>query len=331
MLWQPAADRVTVALPGARQVVIGDSTGHVHVLPAAGGTVKVEARVEDLSYLGHSAAVTQLAVNADGSLIASAAADNSIRVWETESGKPSAFNVRMEGDAIQGLAFSPDRRVLAVLQGSTLTLINASEGSLEAEFDLGEQHRSMEFAASGRVFVGSDSGVLRQVSNDADGVWKLQRLWQGDRPIDQLAHAQRGDYLIIVDDVGAASQFLLAEGHIGQLELEFPGPVEDIKLSRSGAHAYFRTARWVHRVSLSPNGLRWTDAVLAPKPLQGARMVFGDGNASKHIYLPAARNGIVELVELGFPGSSQPGLLGNYEELLGEWRARLGMRPVPLD
>jgi WD40 repeat protein len=331
LLWQPAADRVTVALPGARHVVIGDSTGHVHVLPAAGGTVKTDARIEDLSYFGHSAAVTQLAVNADGSLIASAAADNSIRVWETESGKPRAFNVRMEGDAIRGLAFSPDLQVLAVLQGSALTLINASDGSREAEFDLGEQHRSMEFAASGRVFVGSDSGVLRQVLSDADGAWTLQRLWQGDRPIDQLAHSRRGDYLIIVDDAGAASQFLLAEGHIGQQQLEFPGPVEDIVLSRGGARAFFRTARWVHRVSLSANGLRWIDGVLAPKPLQGARIVFGDGNSSKRVYLPAARNGIVELVELAFPGSSQPGLLGNYEELLGEWRARLGMQPAPSD
>jgi WD40 repeat protein len=331
LLWRPAADRVTVALPGARHVVIGDSTGHVHVLPAAGGTVKTDARIEDLSFLGHSAAVTQLAVNVDGSLIASAAADNSVRVWETKSGKPRALNVRMEGDAIQDLAFSPDLQVLAVLQGSALTLINASDGLREAEFDLGEQHRSMEFAASGRVFVGSESGVLRQVSSDADGAWTLQRLWQGDRPIDRLAHSRRGDYLVIVDDVGAARQFLLAEGHIGQQQLEFAGPVEDIVLSRSGARAFFRTARWVHRVSLSANGLRWIDGVLAPKPLQGARIVFGDGNSSKRVYLPAARNGIVELVELAFPGSSQPGLLGNYEDLLGEWRARLGVQPVHSD
>ena len=62
------------------------------------------------------------------------------------------------------------------------------------------------------------------------------------------------------------------------------------------------------------------------KPLQGARIVFGDGDAARRAYMPAARNGVVELVELAFPGSSQPGLLGNYLELLGEWRVRLGMQ-----
>lgn len=331
LLWQPSADRVTVALPGGRDVVIGDSTGHVHVLPAAAGTVESNARSEDLSYLGHSAAVTQLAVNDEGSLVASAAADNSIRVWETESGKPHAFNIRMEGDVIRDLAFSPELPVLAVLQGSTVTLLDVIDGATVAEFDLGEQHRSMEFAVAERLFVGSDSGVLSQVSSDPDGAWTLQRLWQGNRPIDQLAHSPRGDYLIIVDDAGAASQLLLGEGHIGELTLALPGPVEDIVIARSGARAYFRTARWVHRVSLSATGLRWIDAVFAPKPLQGARIVFGDGKTTKRAYLPAARNGVVELVELAFPGASQPGLLGNYEELLGEWRSRLGVQQAPAD
>ena len=331
LLWQPSADRVTVGLPGARDVVIGDSAGHLHVLPVAGGTVETEARSEDLSYVGHSAAVTRLAVNIDGSLVASAAADNSIRVWETEFGKPRALNVRLEGDAIRALAFSPDLELLAVLQDATLTLLDVNDGSTVAEFDLGESHRSMVFAASGRLFIGSDSGVLRQVATDAEGVWTMQRLWQGGRPINQLAHSRRGDHLVIVDDTGAAKQFMLAEGHIGELELQFQGPVEDIVFARSGARAYFRTARWVHRVSVSASGLRWIDGVFAPQPLQGARIVFGEGDAARRVYLPAAHNGVVELVELAFPGALQPGLLGNYKELLGEWRARLGIEVAPAD
>jgi hypothetical protein len=239
--------------------------------------------------------------------------------------------VRLEGGAIRTLAFSPDLELLAVLQDTTLTLLDVNDGSTVAEFDLGESHRSMVFAASGRLFIGSDSGVLRQVASDADGVWTMQRLWQGGRPINQLAHSRRGDHLVIVDDTGAAKQFMLAEGHIGELELQFPGPVEDIVFARSGARAYFRTARWVHRVSVSASGLRWVDGVFAPQPLQGARIVFGEGDAARRVYLPAARNGVVELVELAFPGASQPGLLGNFKELLGEWRARLGVEVAPAD
>ena len=92
----------------------------------------------------------------------------------------------------------------------------------------------------------------------------------------------------------------------------------------ASSRAWFRTARWVHRVSLSNDGLRWNDAVFAPKPLQGARIVFGSDAAANRPYLPAARNGFVELVELAFPGSSHPGLFGSRKDLLAEWRKRLG-------
>ena len=87
----------------------------------------------------------------------------------------------------------------------------------------------------------------------------------------------------------------------------------------------------MHRVSVSASGLRWIDGVFAPQPLQGARVEFGEGDAARRAYLPAARNGVVELVELAFPGALQPGLLGNYQELLGEWRARLGVGVAPAD
>jgi len=118
----------------------------------------------------------------------------------------------------------------------------------------------------------------------------------------------------------------MVDGHIGELTLQLPGPVEEIAFGRSASRVLLRTARWVHRVSLTANGLHWVDSVFAPKPLQGARLVFGSGESAKSAYLPTARNGFVELAELAFPGSSQPGLLGNRDELLAEWRARLGLQ-----
>jgi hypothetical protein len=129
---------------------------------------------------------------------------------------------------------------------------------------------------------------------------------------------------VIVDDLGTASLFVLAAGEIGEQVIQFPGPVEEVAFGSSSSRAWFRTARWVHRVGLSVNGLRWIDSVFAPKPLQGAGIVFGSGDNAKRAYLPAARNGFVELVELAFPGSSQPGLFGNRQTLLEEWGARLG-------
>ncbi len=77
-------------------------------------------------------------------------------------------------------------------------------------------------------------------------------------------------------------------------------------------------------------GLIWQDSVLVPKTFPSARVVSGNNSASNRSYLPAVRNGFVELVELNFRGSSNPGLFGNREKLLQEWRPRLqGNTVVP--
>ena len=329
-LWQPSADRVTAALPGAAGLVIGDPAGHVHVLPAGASLEDVKALSDDISFVGHTAEVVRLDIDRAGTLVASAAVDNSIRVWEVDGGKPLPYTLRIDGDTITDMAFSPAAEVLAVLKGATLLLLSVADGATIAEFDLGGVHRSLAFAADGRIYTGGESGALRYLEQDDDGAWSMQQLWTGARAIQHLAASPRGNFLVLVDDVGVASQFMLADGSIGEQILQLPGPVEEVTFRGSGARAYFRTARWVHRASLSVNGLHWIDAVFAPKPLQGARIVFGTGDNSNRAYLPAARHGFVELVELAFPASAQSGLFGNRKELLDEWRARLGVEaPLP--
>jgi WD40 repeat protein len=324
MLWRPSADRVTVALPGGTGFVIGDELGQVHFLSASTRPDEARAAVEDLSYIGHTEEVVGLEVDDSGSLVASAAADDSIRVWDAVTGEPRAWTARLEGDSVSRMTFSPDARILAVLRGSVLTLLDGESGSAAAEFELGEAHPSLAFAADDQLLIGSASGVLSRVARDADGAWTVQQLWRGPRPLLELAHSPRGNYLVIVDDTGLASLFNLVDGHIGERTLQLPGPVEEVAFAHSASRVFVRTARWVHRVNVAAHGLIWIDSVFAPKPLQGARMVFGSGANAKRAYLPAARNGFVELVELAFPGSSYPGLFGNRSELLAEWLSRVG-------
>ncbi|MBT8105249.1 MAG: hypothetical protein HKP05_06370 [Woeseiaceae bacterium] len=323
-LWQSSADRVMVALPGLRDIAIGNPAGEVYILPATAGPADIEALSLQVGYLGHRAAVTALRPDATGERVASAAADNSIRVWDAGSGEPLPWTARIEGDAVADMAFSPSAGELAVLRGASLVVLNVADGNTLAEFDLGEMHRSLSFATEGRIFVGSESGVLRQVARADDGGWSLSRLWQGEGPIRQLAEAPRRDYLVIADDAGMASLLTLADGQVGELSMSFPGPIEDIAVARSGTRAYFRTARWVHRVGLSRLGLNWVDSVIAPRPLHAARILTGSGEAAGSAFLLTAGDGFARLAEIGFPGSAQPGLLGVREELLDEWRARLG-------
>ncbi len=325
-LWQPSADRVVIALPGGRGIVIGDPAGHVHILPAGASLDDAHAMSEDVSYIGHTEEVMLLRVDPTGTFVASVAADNTLRLWETSGGQPLPYSKQIEGDVVARMAFSPNADILALLKGATLALLNVADGTSTAEFELGESSRTIAFAGDDHIYAGSEGGVLRRLVRDAEGNWALQQLWQGERPIRQLAAAPRGDYLVLVDDEGLASQFVIAEGRIGERMLEMPGPVEEVVFSSRGSRAFFRSARWVHRVSLGMDGLHWVDSALSPKPLNGAGIVFGPAGSrtANRPYLPAAKNGFVEMTELAFPGSSHPGLFGNRGELLADWRERLG-------
>jgi len=326
LLWQPSGDGVMAALPGSRGMVIGDSAGHVHVLSSGASLADVRALSEDVNFVGHTAEVVRLGVDRSGALVASAATDNTVRVWDATSGQPYSWTVEIGGDSVDELLFSPDAGMLAVLNGNELDLFKVEDGSFVTKFEFGELHESVAFVSDDSIYVGSDSGILRVISRDGDGAWTMQQLWQGDSAIRLLAASPRGRYLVLVDEVGFASQFILSEGRVSGPALEMPGAVEEIAFGYSGTRAYFRTARWTHRVSLGVSGLHWVDSVFSPKPLNGGRIVFGPSGSdtANRAYLPAARNGFIELVELGFPGSSAPGLFGNREELLAEWRQRLG-------
>lgn len=326
-VWTPSADRVVAATPDATQFLIGDPAGHVHVLPAGASVDDIKAISEDVSFVGHNADVQVLSVNASGSMVASAASDNSIRIWKTDTGEPLPHMTEIAGAAITRMVFSPDASLLGVLNNERVWLLNVDSGELMADFELGEPHAGIAFASNNRLYVGAESGALRLINHDADAGWKLQQVWKGAAAIRWLEASPRGEYLVLVDENNLASQFILAEGRIADASLQLPAAVLDVTFSRSGTRALLRTPRWVHRASSSMAGLIWMDSVFGPKALNGSRIVFGSADAAgasaNRTYVPALRNGFVELVELDFRGSSNPGLFGNREELLDEWQPRL--------
>jgi len=130
-----------------------------------------------------------------------------------------------------------------------------------------------------------------------------------------------------------AQQFSLREGRIGESVLHLPSAVEELSFAPGGSRVLFRTARWIHRVGSSPAGLIWIDAILGPKAVNGARMVFGPyTNAAaatgSRLYMPVAGDTFVRLMELNFSGDKGPSLFGNKQQLLEEWQRRLG---VPIE
>ena len=324
-VWKPSADRVLAATPDASLLLIGDPAGHVHVIPAGASLEDIKAINEDVSFIGHNADVRTLSVNASGSLVASAASDNTIRVWNTVGGPPMPYMAGIAGARVTRMVFSPDSSLLGVLNYDRVWLLDVNSGELLAQFELGESHAGIVFATNTQLYVGGDSGALRLINHGADGKWVLQKLWEAGAPIRWLEASPRGDYLVLVDENNLARQFVLAEGQLAEATLQLPSPVIDVTFSRN--KVFFRTSRWVHRASSSTRGLAWQDSVFGPKALHGARTVSGNPGDNRYTgsraYVPAVRNGFVELVELGFSGSSNQGLFGNKNELLTEWLPRL--------
>jgi hypothetical protein len=326
-VWNPAADRGLAAAPDGTFVAIGDPSGHVHIIPSDATLSEVAEISEDVSFVGHNSHVRLLGVASSGSFVASVAADNTLRVWRASNGEPLPYVVDIPGPAVSDIVFSPDANYIGLLSGSRAILVDASDGSVVAEFVSASTYSGMTFAANKQLYLGGQDGTLQLVSLGADNNWSMRQVWQGREGIKRLRASPRGDFLILVDQMNRASQFLLADGIMGEGTLQLPSNVQEIAFDSNGTRAYFRTSRWVHRASSSISGLIWMDALFVPRIMQGARIVHGNGTTESdggyQMYLPVARNAYVDLVELGYGATTSTGLFGNKDDLLQEWRDRI--------
>ena len=329
-IWPAAGDAVATVTPDTSTVVIGDRRGNVHVLPANIDLDALADAAGDVSFFGHNGEVRSLEVSADGSLVASIADDNTVRVWNVADGLPKPFIGVIEGDPVNKLAFSPDASLIGILNGAGAQLMDAETGVTLARFDLGERHSGIAFTDLNHLYVGSQSGALRVISRSSGDNWSVQTLWQGESPIRWLEASPRSEFLVLVDEGNVVQQFNLREGRIGESALQLPSAVEDLVFAPGGSRVLFRTSRWIHQAGSSPMGLVWIDAVLGPKVVNGGRMVFGSESNSaaatgSRLYLPVAGDAFVRLVQLNFGGDQGPGLFGKKRKLLEEWYRRLGV------
>ena len=328
-IWSPSGDAVAMSTPDGSTVVIGDHRGDVHILASDAGRDGLSSEGQDVSFLGHSSDVRLLSTSPDGSLVASAADDNTIRIWNIAGGLPKPFFGNIPGNPIDKIVFSPDALLIGILSSNRVHVMDTSSGVILARFDLGERHQGMAFADSTHLYVGSDSGALRAITRDNGDNWSMQMLWQGAAAIRWLEASPRSRYLVLVDQNNLAQQFSLSEGKLGAMSLQLPNTIEEVTFAPGGSRVLFRTPGWIHRASSARSGLIWLDAMLAPKALDSARMVFGDpaiGAAAlgNRVYLPVAGDGFVHLAELNFGAVHGPGLFGNKDKLLEEWRRKIG-------
>ncbi len=337
--WQESTDSVTALSPGGRRLAIGDNEGHVHVISIGSRLEPLEDAGDELSFLGHRSAVANLTFSADGSLIASASRNGTIRIWDAVSGLPRPYYASASSSTVERLLFSQSGRRLAVLSGQSVWIMDVETGKVLTDVELGELHADLAFVDEDRLYLGGESGTLRSLAADRLGNWNLRSVWQGSSALRRIQIAANRPLLILTDAENTAHVFNVSNGSIGSQGLKLPGPITDILFGPGDSRVLLRTSRWIHRADVSRNGLNWQTAIRAPQALRDSRMVFddrieaqsaaGSGRPGNRVLLLTRDAGFVELADLHFAYADGPILFGSRSELLAEWRGRLGRVEVP--
>ena len=323
--WLPAADAVVTATPDGRKFLTGDREGHLHIVPVHADPLQLAAAAEEeLSFLGHSAAITEVVVDASSLWAASAALDNTVRVWSVTDGLPRPWVFELADASTARLAFSRDGSRLAVLSGSRLSILDRSTGVAVAEVEFAATQGGVVFPDDSTIYTGGEDGALSAVQLTPGGQIAVHKVWQGDAALTLLAATSDGESILIADASNTLRQLSIRDGQLGRLSLVLPSTIRELAVAPVGARVLVRTPRWIHEASLGPDGLVWVDAHFAAAGQRSSELVFVSNAASPRAtaHRVIADGGAMRLQRV--QDEDRPGLFGSRRDLLEDWPERLG-------
>ena len=331
--WLPNSEQdVVVRLaPNGSRLAVGDADGYVNV---ADLSAPKPVDDEPVNYVGHIGRVSTLEFSPDGALLASAAEDGSIRIWDAADGTPRAFRIATQSNIIDRLRFSHSNRYLAALIGQRVLVVEVASGTVIVNRELGEPNSDLDFAADESLYLAGESGVLRRLSVDGLGIWTVENVWRAPYPLRRIRISPSRQMMVIVDSRNVAQAFDIGQGTIGTVRLDLPSAVSDVLFTRSESQVVIRTSRWLHRADVSRSGIHWRAAIPTPEAAYGSTIAFDSlaleenpdaesADLGGRLLLLTRESGAAELARLDFSMNRGPLLFGAQLELAREWRAKL--------
>lgn len=163
------ADQIIELARWGRGVIVDlaySSDGKAIALASTGGVILVAAdTLEEVSIFDSPSRCNDVALSADGSLIAAGLEDGTVAVWSAESGE-LVKTLSGPAEAINAVAFSPDGRLLAGgSEDNSVSIWQVADGTLQATFKSHTQAiTALAFSPDGQsIFSGSEDTSVHQL------------------------------------------------------------------------------------------------------------------------------------------------------------------------
>ncbi|RMF98104.1 MAG: hypothetical protein D6727_04000 [Gammaproteobacteria bacterium] len=293
---QPAAGRlhwpVAAAVdPGGRRVAVASASGDVRILPADGSLQMPRGPDAEPEFIGHLKPVTGLVFEPGGELLASAALDGSLRVWEAASGMPRPFFASQQDPPALAMAFSSDRARLFTAGRSVLQLVDSVNGHVLARQAIQATRPQLAVADEDRLLVAGDRGAL------SEWRWRagtLSTLLGGRAGVLAVAVHPDGERLAVA---GTDRRVELWSGAGERLprRLRLPMLAERMWFGDGGRELVVQGGLWVQRLAVNAEGLRRGTARLLQQPPDAAALDPASGELLLMTDMQAARPRLLRL------------------------------------
>ena len=131
--------------PKSTILVCGDINGAIHFWD-------IKTRKLIKKYTGHEYRITCISFNSEGTLLASGSGDETVRLWDTNTGQYNTINVGNRPDTV---LFSPDGTTLATSGSKGIMLWNTNTGELKHRLDNTENIFRLDFSPDDKILASS--------------------------------------------------------------------------------------------------------------------------------------------------------------------------------